>query len=51
MLEKKFSNFFLPKTRPPMSVHKKICPISQAVWPGIGNIYTNVLFYYIEVLT
>ena len=34
--------------RLPMSVHKKnFSPISLAVWPAIGDIYTNVLFYYI----
>jgi hypothetical protein len=29
-----------------MSVHKKFSPIGPAVWPAIGNIDMNVLFYY-----
>ena len=28
---------------------KNFIPIGPAVWPAIGNIYTNVLFYYIDV--
>ena len=27
---------------------KNISPFALAVWPAIGNMYTNVLFYYIE---
>ena len=27
---------------------KNFSPINLAVWPAIGNIYTNVLFYYID---
>ena len=27
---------------------KNVSPIGPAVWPAIGNIYTNVLFYYKE---
>ena len=29
---------------------KNFSPIGPAVWPAIGNIYTNVLFYYIDIL-
>ena len=29
---------------------KNFSPIGPAVWPTIGNIYTNVLFYYIRLL-
>ena len=35
--------------RPPLSVHKKFSPNGPAVWPAIGNIYTNVLFYYVYI--
>ena len=34
--------------RPPISLHKKISPIGPAVWSALRNIYTNVLFYYID---
>ena len=27
---------------------KNVSPFGPAVWPVIGNIYTNVLFYYID---
>ena len=27
---------------------KNFRPIGPAVWPAIGNIYTNVLFYYLD---
>ena len=37
--------------RLPMSVHKKISPFGPAVWPARGNIYMNVLFYYIDKFT
>ena len=32
----------------PMSAQKNVSPFDPAVWPAIGNIYTNVLFYYID---
>ena len=46
---KKISEFFKAYVTPRlfMSVHKK-CPVGIAVWPATGNIYMNVLFYYIE---
>ena len=31
-----------------MSVHKNFSPFGPAVWPDIGNIHMNVLFYYID---
>jgi len=31
-----------------MSVQKKFSPFDPAVWPARGNIYTNVLFYFID---
>ena len=27
---------------------KNVSLIGRAVWPAIGNIYTNVLFYYLD---
>ena len=33
----------------PMSVHKNFSPFGPAVWPAIGNIYTNVLFFYCNI--
>ena len=32
----------------PLVSTKKFNPFDPAVWPAIGNIYTNVLFYYID---
>ena len=29
---------------------KNVNPFGQAVWPVIGNMYTNVLFYYIDMV-
>ena len=34
-----------------MSPQKKISPFGQTVLPAIGNLYTNVLFYYIDFKT
>ena len=28
---------------------KKISPFGPAVWPAIWNIYTNILFYYMNL--
>ena len=36
----------LPQGRIPMGSLKKL---GLAVWQAIGNIYTNVLFYYIDI--
>ena len=33
-----------------MMSSKNVSPFGPAVWPDIGNIYTNVLFYYIDLL-
>jgi len=33
----------------PMSVDKIFSPFDPAVWLPIGNIYTNVLFYLIDI--
>ena len=54
ILKKKISNFFLVYNPPPPSRHpwvstKNFSPIGPAVWPAIGNIYTIVLFYYIDL--
>ena len=27
---------------------KNVSPFGPAIWPAIGNIYTNVLFYFID---
>jgi len=39
--------FFLP--RHPWVPSKSFSPFCPAIWPAIGNIYTNVLFYYIDI--
>ena len=48
--EKKFKNLFwsLCYVRGTPVFPKKFSPFGPAVWPATGNIYTNVLFYYIE---
>jgi len=47
--EEKFF-FFLAYNNPwpPMSVHKKFQPIWFNRLAGYGNMFTNVLFYYLE---
>ena len=39
-------HFYLNYPRHPWVSTKNFSPIGLAVWPAIGNIYTNVLFYY-----
>ena len=46
IFKKILHKFVIPRL--PMSAYKNVNPFGPAVWPARGNIYTNVLFHYIN---